>query len=186
MLWKIRLVPTAGAESPESLRAARALKDAGADAKGLVHHRLFLIEGDIARDEAESLADRLLRDPVLESALVLPGDEPDPEGRRLFHVMRRTGVMDPVEQSLTRALRDCGITPIAVKSADQYCFATEPDNATLSKAAAAFGNIVVDDSHAGPLVLERLPRGRAYVFERREVPGLVPERVRGQRGRDRL
>jgi phosphoribosylformylglycinamidine (FGAM) synthase PurS component len=120
MLFKIRLVPKLGPDSPESLRVARTLADAGVNAKGVTHIRLFLIEGEISRADAERAALQLLADPVLETAEVYEGTKAEPESELLFHVMRRTGVMDPVEQSLTRALRDFGVRPSAVKTADQY------------------------------------------------------------------
>ncbi|MCL4732144.1 MAG: phosphoribosylformylglycinamidine synthase, partial [Planctomycetes bacterium] len=49
-------------------------------------------------------------------------------------------------------------------------FAARPGAQDLSRAAAALGNIVVDEAHAGPLQLESLPRGREYRFELRHVP----------------
>ncbi|MBK8205378.1 MAG: phosphoribosylformylglycinamidine synthase subunit PurL [Planctomycetes bacterium] len=169
MLWKIRLVPRSGAQSPESLRVARTLNDAGVNAAGIVHHRLFLIEGELDRETALRIGGTLLADPVLEIAEVYEGTQAEPHAERLFHVMRRTGVMDPVEASLTRALRDIGVNPTGVKSADQYLFADKPSAQDLSKAAPALGNIVVDESHAGALKLEALPRGRKHEFERVEV-----------------
>ncbi|MBE7490826.1 MAG: phosphoribosylformylglycinamidine synthase subunit PurL [Planctomycetes bacterium] len=170
MLYKIRLIPKLGPDSPESRRVARVLREAGVEADGVTHIRLFLIEGDITREQAVRAAAHLLADPVLETAEVLAGTDAEPEGDRLFHIMRRSGVMDPVEQSLTRALRDFGLAPAAVKSADQYRFAARPGAQDLSRAAAALGNIVVDEAHAGPLQLESLPRGREYRFELRHVP----------------
>ena len=170
MLWKIRLVPKQGADSPDSLRVARKLAAAGVEAAGIIHQRLFLIEGLISEDEAQRVATRLLADPVLEEAQVFAGTDPEPEGSRLYSIMRRTGVMDPVEQSLTRALRDCGLDPVAVKSADQYLFANDPSAQDLSRAAPALGNIVVDEAHRGPLLMESLPRGQKYEFKRNEVP----------------
>ena len=170
MLWKIRLIPKAGAESPESLRVARKLKSAGVHADGIVHHRLFLIEGLISEDDAERVATTLLADPVLETAEVMQGNQPEPEGERLYSIMRRTGVMDPVEASLTRAMCDLGIDPEGVKSGDQYVFAENPSAQDLSRAAPTLGNIVVDEAHHGPLTLESLPRGRKYEFRRIEVP----------------
>ncbi len=169
MLWKIRLVPRSGAASPESLRVARTLNEAGVNATGIVHHRLFLIEGELDRETALRIAGTLLADPVLEIGEVYEGMQAEPNADHLFHVMRRTGVMDPVEASLTRALRDIGVNPTGVKSADQYLFASKPSAQDLSKAAPTLGNIVVDESHAGALQLEALPRGRPYEFRRVEV-----------------
>ncbi len=169
MLFKIRLVPVLGADSPESLRVARTLADAGVNAQGICHHRLFLLEGVTAQGAAVA-AESLLRDPVLERAEVFAGTEAEPEGDRLFHIMRRTGVMDPVSQSLTRALNDMGLQPSGVKSVDQYVFAEKPSAQDLSRAAAALGNIVVDEPHAGPLLMEGLPHGHKYQFRRVEVP----------------
>ncbi|MBX3473133.1 MAG: phosphoribosylformylglycinamidine synthase subunit PurL [Planctomycetes bacterium] len=170
MLYKIRLIPKLGADSPESRRVGRTLADAGVHADGIMHIRLFLIEGDFPRELAVRAAAHLLADPVLETAEVLAGTDAEPDSELLFHIMRRTGVMDPVEASLTRALRDFGLSPVAVKSADQYRFAAKPSAQDLSRAAAALGNIVVDEAHAGALTLESLPRGREYQYELRHVP----------------
>jgi hypothetical protein len=57
MLYKIRLVPRLGAQSPESLRAARRLGDAGVNAEGITLHRLFLIEGEIPLAQAGRIVD---------------------------------------------------------------------------------------------------------------------------------
>jgi phosphoribosylformylglycinamidine synthase len=188
MLYKIRLVPRLGAQSPESLRAARRLGDAGVNAEGITLHRLFLIEGEIPLAQAGRIADHLLRDPVLETAEVFEGNEMEPHSSRLFHVMRRTGVMDPVEQSLMRALRDFGARPTAVKTGDQYLFAAKPSTADLSKAAAALSNIVVDECQHGSLAMEALPRGTHYVFRREEVPvrSLSDENLRATERQHRL
>lgn len=169
MLFKIRLVPVLGADSPESLRVARTLTDAGVNATGVAHHRLFLVEGTTPEGAAVA-AERLLRDPVLERAEVLKGTQAEPEGARLFHIMRRTGVMDPVSHSLSRALNELGVKHTGVKSVDQYVFAAAPSAQDLSRAASALGNIVVDEAHAGPLLLEGLPQGVKYQFRRVEVP----------------
>jgi len=169
MLYKIRLIPKLGADSPESRRVARTLVDAGVNAQGITHIRLFLIEGDFPREQAVRVAAHLLADPVLETTEVLDGNQAEPDSEQLFHIMRRTGVMDPVEASLTRALRDFGLQPTAVKSADQYRFAQKPGAQDLSRAAAALGNIVVDEAHAGAIMLESLPRGRDYRYELRHV-----------------
>ena len=47
MLFKIRLTPKLKDQSPESLRAARILHDAGLHSNGLLHRRLYLIEGKV-------------------------------------------------------------------------------------------------------------------------------------------
>ncbi len=188
MLYKIRLIPRLGPQSPESLRASRKLLEAGVQADGITLHRLFLIEGDIPLAMAGRVADHLLRDPVLETAEVFEGNEMEPHSSRLFHVMRRTGVMDPAEHSLLRALRDFGAKPRAVKIVDQYLFATKPGAQDLERAAAALGNVVVDECHHGSLALDELPRGKPYVFQRVAVPlrGMGDEELRALEREHRL
>lgn len=177
MLFKVRLTPKLKDQSPESLRAARTLKEAGLHSNGLVHRRLILIEGKVDPGELERISRELLADPVIETAQVLKGDEPEPEGECLLHVSRRTGVMDPIEQSLMRALFDCGIQPQGVKSVDQYEFAAPLTPAEVAKAYTALGNSVVDEAHRGPLLLKSLPKGKPYRFKLQQVDvrGLTEE-----------
>ncbi|MHC4840274.1 MAG: phosphoribosylformylglycinamidine synthase subunit PurL [Planctomycetota bacterium] len=168
MLFKIVLTPKAGPESPDSTRVARALAASGVKADGVSHRRMFLIDG-IERADADRVATQLLVDPVLETASVFEGTEAEPNDTNLLHIMRRTGVMDPVEQALTRALKDSGVNPSAVKSADQYHF-SEPVSTELAKAVTeALANEAVDEGRAGSLKLDKLPQGAPYEFTRIDV-----------------
>ncbi|MCC6574085.1 MAG: phosphoribosylformylglycinamidine synthase subunit PurL [Planctomycetes bacterium] len=165
MLFKIRLTPKLRDKSPESLRAAKTLEDAGLHSKGLIHRRIYLIEGELDAAKAKRAANELLVDPVIETAEVAPGDTPESEGNRLFNIMRRTGVMDPVEQSLMRALADLGVPAGGVKSVDQFEFSNAVSAKDAAVAAAALGNVVVDEARSGALTLTRLPHGKPYEFK---------------------
>ncbi|MBP9891089.1 MAG: phosphoribosylformylglycinamidine synthase subunit PurL [Planctomycetes bacterium] len=188
MLFKIRLTPKLKDQSPESLRAARTLHDVGLHSNGLVHRRLYLIEGKLSEADAKRVATGLLADPVTESAEVFKGDAAEPEGERLFNIMRRTGVMDPVEQSLMRALSDSGVNAAGVKSVDQFEFAAPITPAEVAKAYAALGNSVVDEAHRGPLLLKALPKGKPYAFKllHIDITGLTDEGLKILNGTHKL
>ncbi len=79
--------------------------------------RYYLVEGDIDRQAATRLAERLLCDPVIETAVVA-GAAIAPAGngrsvagatRRVIEVQRKTGVMDPVEASIIKGAADLGM-----------------------------------------------------------------------------
>ena len=188
MLFKIRLTPKLKDQSPESLRAARTLHDAGLHSNGLVHRRLYLIEGKIPEAEIKRVASELLADPIVETAEVFKGDAAEPEGECLFHITRRTGVMDPVEQSLMRALFDCGVNATGVKSVDQFEFAAPITPQEVAKAYTALGNSVVDEAHRGPLMLKSLPKGKPYTFKliKVDVRGLTEDGLKKLNAKQRL
>ncbi|MFA5555071.1 MAG: phosphoribosylformylglycinamidine synthase subunit PurL [Phycisphaerae bacterium] len=83
--------------------------------------RVFLIEADFEHDFAERIAKELLADPVCESYYI--GRSKAPAGlakATLVEVHLKSGVTDPVAQSVTAALADMGVKVDNVRTARKY------------------------------------------------------------------
>jgi phosphoribosylformylglycinamidine synthase II len=83
--------------------------------------KVFLIEADFEREFAKRVAEELLADPVCEEYYI--GRSKAPAGlakATLIEVHLKSGVTDPVAESVTAALADMGVTAQNVRTARKY------------------------------------------------------------------
>jgi len=89
---------------------------------------VYLFEGDMSDRDIRRIAEELLTDPVTQDYLI---DRVPAEQGHIIEVTYNHGVMDPVEGSLYKALKDMGIASvIAAKTMKRYILSgsvTEPD-----------------------------------------------------------
>ncbi|MCX7911452.1 MAG: phosphoribosylformylglycinamidine synthase subunit PurL [Dehalococcoidales bacterium] len=80
---------------------------------------IYLLEGKLTDAELTRICRELLTDPIVEDYVT--GETPAPAGARLVEVAYNPGVMDPVEDSVKKGIRDLGIATIgAVRTAKKY------------------------------------------------------------------
>jgi len=81
---------------------------------------VYLLEGDLSQKERETICRELLADPVAENYSI--GESPPtPPDAHAIEVAYNPGVMDPVEESVSKGIRDLGVTTVAsVKTAKRY------------------------------------------------------------------
>jgi phosphoribosylformylglycinamidine synthase len=80
---------------------------------------IYLLEGKMDEKELLAVCRELLTDPIVEE--YSSDDTPAPEGARLVEVAYNPGVMDPVEDSVKKGIRDLGINTVtAVRTAKKY------------------------------------------------------------------
>jgi len=81
---------------------------------------VYLLEGDLSRKELETICRQLLADPVVEDYSI--GEAPPtPPDAHAIEVAYNPGVMDPVEESVSKGIRDLGVTTVtSVKTAKRY------------------------------------------------------------------
>ena len=83
--------------------------------------KVFLIDADIDKDFADRIGAELLTDPVCEEYYI--GRSKAPTGlakATLIEVHLKSGVTDPVAQSVTTAIADMGVTAEHVRTARKY------------------------------------------------------------------
>jgi phosphoribosylformylglycinamidine synthase len=121
MIWRVEVKQKEGIFDPIGQSIARDIADLGFGAP-LVHVvAVFLLEGDISLEEVKRIGDELLIDPIVEQYSF---DLKLPLQSATYHVVEialHPGVMDPVEASTIKGIRDLGIAGIsAVRHARQY------------------------------------------------------------------
>jgi len=93
-----------------------------ADVKRVRVRQVYIFFGKLTDNELDSIAKKLLVDSVTQDYLCA-SDFSHPSLRNKFHIIeisRKPGVMDPVEQSVIKALRDINISVHGVKTAHKY------------------------------------------------------------------
>ena len=82
---------------------------------------VYLLEGKLTQKELELICRQLLADPIVEAYSI--GESPliAPQDVRAVEVAYNPGVMDPVEESVSKGIRDLGIIALqSVKTAKRY------------------------------------------------------------------
>jgi phosphoribosylformylglycinamidine synthase II len=81
---------------------------------------VYLLEGNSSQPELETICRQLLADPVAESYSI-GKSPPTPADTHAVEVAYNPGVMDPVEESVSKGIRDLGVTTVtSVKTAKRY------------------------------------------------------------------
>lgn len=131
--------------------------------------RGYLLEGDIAEDEAQRLADELLVDPLIESYAV--SDLHQAERDHAYTVLLKPGVMDPVSDSVLKAAHTLGVPIHEVRTFRRYFGPAdaEPKDVTLL-CRKILANDAIEHVVAGSLQVDHLGIGKAYSFSNTIVP----------------
>lgn len=85
--------------------------------------QVYIIDGEITESRARDICEALLIDPIVQyyTCEAGSGSESSEKGYSIFEVAYNPGVMDPVEESAKKAIKDLGITSVrAVKTAKKY------------------------------------------------------------------
>ena len=104
----------------EALRAD--IRDLGITTVSRVRvSNIYMLEGGLSQQELDTICRELLADPVVEAYLVGDASLIAPTDAHAVEVAYNPGVMDPVEESVKKGIRDLGITRVeSVKTARRY------------------------------------------------------------------
>jgi phosphoribosylformylglycinamidine synthase len=130
--------------------------------------RGFLLEGDLAESELETLRTEVLVDPLVETGEVrLLGAKPG----LYFTVLLKPGVMDPVAQTILDLAGVLNIRVNAVRTFRRYFGTgelTAADRDVLFRKVLA--NDAIEQIVVGPVKADHLALGSQYVFKKLTVP----------------
>jgi len=121
-LYRIEVSVKNGFADPRSEGLLKDILDLGIKSVERVKvSSVYLLEGKLDDKQLSTICRELLTDPIVEEYAT--GDSPAPEGARLVEVAYNPGVMDPVEESVKKGIRDLAISTVAaVRTARKYLF----------------------------------------------------------------
>jgi phosphoribosylformylglycinamidine (FGAM) synthase PurS component len=120
--WRFEVFNKPGFSDVQGNSTLSDIKEFGIDTVQAVQSaRVYLIEADFEDDFAQRLGKELLSDPICEDFYI--GRSGAPAGlakATLIEVHLKSGVTDPVAQSVTSAINDMGVKPSNVRTARKY------------------------------------------------------------------
>jgi phosphoribosylformylglycinamidine synthase II len=130
-MYRIEVSVKEGFADPRSEGLQKDILDLGIKSVSRVRvNSIYLLEGKLNDNELVSICQELLTDPIVEEYTTQ--DSPAPAGARLVEVAYNPGVMDPVEDSIKKGIRDLGINTIsAVRTAKKYLLWGDVSDDTL-------------------------------------------------------
>jgi len=120
--WRFEVFNKEGAADVHGGGVLEAIRQLGIESVEAVQSaRVFLIEADFDKPFAESVAKELLSDPVCEEYYIGRSTAPAGLARAtLIEVHLKSGVTDPVAESVTAAIADMGVKAGNVRTARKY------------------------------------------------------------------
>ncbi|MFH1746495.1 MAG: AIR synthase-related protein [Planctomycetota bacterium] len=134
--------------------------------------RLFYLEGDLSRADADRIAVEVLRDPVAECAEVRGSDDPHhPRADAIeLEIQPRPGVMDPVADSTLAELRAEDFAVTAVRTARRYVvWGDVSESAVMSFVRQDLANDCIESIVLGTAGVRPGPRPPVFEFKLRRV-----------------
>ena len=192
MLWEVEIRPKGEDRERDRLAEEYALVThrSPEELRLLRTTRGYLFEGAVTQEQARSLMDELLVDPLVETGQLRSVSDRNGDGaaeRLTRTVLLKPGVMDPVSLSVVDAARDLSFSLDTVRTFRRYYFdptKTKHDSAVIDKVLA---NDAIEQVVNGPLALEHLSLGSSYsfhlaLFRLRELDDAGLEKISRQGG----
>lgn len=168
MLWEIEIRPVSTEVDRDAAGVLGQCRILGANSvRAVSAARTFLVEGDLSREAAESLARTFFADPVVETFRVveLPDREPEPAGQVQLNVLCLPGVTDNVAESVRNALVGLGHPVRAVRTGRKYWLNADiPADEMQRVQAKVLFNQAIQQIIKGPLGWSTLALGGTYNF----------------------
>ncbi|MGE5307691.1 MAG: phosphoribosylformylglycinamidine synthase subunit PurL [Deltaproteobacteria bacterium] len=136
MEWKIEVKDRPGVFDAVGEGVKKDILDLGiTSVRAVSFIQVYVIEGIIAEPAIRRICENLLRDPVSQEYRIDPGEESVP-GTSVIEIAYNPGVMDPVEGSTLKGIRDLGIGGVrSVRTARKYVLKGSLSAAELSNIA---------------------------------------------------
>ncbi len=151
-----------GAPDPEGRRLLREAKALGIALADVRTARVYLLEGPINPMDLEKIESDLLLEPVLEELGEQPADA-------VIEVHPLPGVMDPVAQSVEKAIHAMTGLAVRVQTGHRYELVGIAQDQAHALAERLLANTVVHHIHDGSFHPESLPVGHERPFDLKHV-----------------
>src|SRR5258708_5778075 len=122
MIWEIEIQPLGADPERDRVAAEYDLMTHSGQGRDLFiwSSRGFLVEGKLTKADAQTLAQKLLVDSLVEKSFVESLGESLVKHSPVLTVLRKPGVMDPVAQSVLDAAADLNIKADTVRTFRRY------------------------------------------------------------------
>lgn len=172
MLWEVDILPK---DDPLASDVADEAAELGiGDGIEVRAARGYLLEGQLAAEDALRIGIELLADPVVEHVRVGTVDDPaladDGKSSRLIHVLPRRGVTDAVAESALKLLGQMNLDVSAVRTLRKYWVEGLTDNQLQRLCEKVLANDSVEQVVLGPLAITELGASIDYEFAKVVVP----------------
>lgn len=152
-------------------------------------HQVYIIFGNVSKNDLDTIGQKLLVDTITQDYQVSDfGLRTSDLGHHILEISRKPGVMDPIEQSVLKALRDIGISIDGVKTAQKYLIDGHiSKEAVRSIATRVLANTKIEDVFIYPETPNYDHGNIQYAFKKQAVPLLHADKkqleeisIRGQ------
>ncbi|MEN6428561.1 MAG: phosphoribosylformylglycinamidine synthase subunit PurL [Phycisphaerales bacterium] len=146
--WRFEVFNRSGLPDVQGNSVLADIRELGIQSVEVVQSaRVFLIEADFDREFAERVARELLTDPICEQHyLGRSGPPPGLAKAKLIEVHLKSGVTDPVAESVMAAIKDMGAIPAGVRTARKYVLLGEIKPSQIDTIARKIlANDVIED-----------------------------------------
>ncbi len=154
MLWRIEIATRKGYDDVEGGTVLSQIRDFGiASVHGVSSALIYDILAELDREQIELVARELLADAVLNEYSIREMSEGSANGSpgqtadgHVIQISRKPGVMDPVEGSTLKAVRDLGLGAKSVRTIRKYVLQGSPTEEELDAIARkVLANDVIED-----------------------------------------
>jgi len=179
MQYRVEVIHKQHCKDPEGLNALAEALDLGIRSVQDVRAvNVYIVDGELNREELRELCERLFLDPVVQQYRICgPEQQSWPwaeEGQvHCIEVSRKPGVMDPVQQSAMKGAADLGLAHKvqSIRTARKYLVRGELSMEQLERLALkALANRTIEDVHIDQPQVAYPLHSLSYEFELRHVP----------------
>jgi len=175
-IHRIEVRPRRGMSDPRGAATLRAVEGLGLARRPrrIEHAAVYLVEGDLTREELSRIADELLADGVTQAAELhvsaAAAMSRVPPGVAVIEVHPLPGVTDPAAESVQETIAVMLGKSVRVRTGDRFDF--HGVDATIARAVAErlLANTVIQAIHDRPFFPEAFPAGAPYRLAVREIP----------------
>src|SRR3989339_160552 len=134
--------------------------------------QVYIIFGNISKNDMETIAKKLLVDTITQDYQIFDSGFPTADFKsRIVEISRKPGVMDPIEQSVLKALSDIGINIDGVKTAQKYLINGDISPETISIIATRLlANTKIEDVFIYPEMPNYDHGNIHYSFKKKTIP----------------
>ncbi len=134
--------------------------------------QVYIIFGNVRENDPDAIAQKLLVDTITQDYQISDfGFRTSDFGHHIAEISRKPGVMDPVEQSVLKALRDMGIRVDGIKTAQMYVIDGNISNEIIHIIATKLlANTKIEDVFIYPEMPSYERSTIQYSFRKQTVP----------------